>query len=120
MRSCPLPLYIINPDLFRLLQRLLGLDSFDSQLISHLTSHISHLKNTKQKMNMLSSELIVDFPLKCNHAHVRFAKTAQLYIVPWHDDKNINELWYTEAEYNSMKRSIKQDALQVRAFAQLA
>lgn len=66
---------------------------------------------------MLSSELIVDFPLKRNPAHVRFAETAQLYIVPRHEDKNKNELWYTKAEYNSMKRNIKQDVIQVRARA---
>ena len=65
----------------------------------------------------MAQELIVDFPLKRNHAHVRFAKTAQLYIVPRHEDKNRSELWYTAAEYNSMKRTIKQDVLQVRARA---
>ena len=62
----------------------------------------------------MASELIEDFPLRRNHVHVRFAKSAQLYTVPRHDDKNRSELWYTEAEYNSMKRTTKQDALQVR------
>ena len=61
----------------------------------------------------MASELIIDFPLRRNHMHVRFAKTAQLYIVHRHEDKN--ELWYTDAEYNSMKRNIKQDVLQARA-----
>ncbi len=53
----------------------------------------------------MASELIVDFPLKRNHNHdvVRFAETAQLYIVDRHEDKN--ELWYTKAEYNSMRRN---------------
>ena len=63
-------------------------------------------------MNM-ASELIVDFPPRRNDVHVRFAKIAQLHIVHRHEDKN--ELWYTKAEYNSMKRNIKQDVLQARA-----
>ena len=67
-------------------------------------------------MNM-ASELIVDFPLRRNHAHVRFAKTAQLYIVPRHNVKNRSELWYTDAEYNAMKRNIKRDVLQVQVRA---
>ena len=54
----------------------------------------------------MASELIVDFPPKRNHHVVRFAETAQLYIVDRHEDKN--ELWYTKTEYNSMKRNIKQ------------
>ena len=65
----------------------------------------------------MASELIVDFPLRRNHVHVRFAKTSQLYNVPRHEDKNRSQLWYTKAEYNSMKRNIKQDVLQVRARA---
>ncbi len=68
-------------------------------------------------MNM-ASQLIVDFPLKRNHAHVdvRFAnKTAQFYRVQ--EDKNRNELWYAEAEYNSMRQKIMQDVFQVRARA---
>ena len=65
----------------------------------------------------MASELIVDFPLKRSHAHVRFAKTAQLHVVPKHEDKHKSELWYTKAEYNAMKRTIKQDVLQVRARA---
>ncbi len=62
----------------------------------------------------MTSELIVDFPLRGNHnhVHVRFAETAQLYIVHRHEGKN--ELWYTDAEYNAMKRNIKQDVLQAR------
>ena len=62
----------------------------------------------------MASELIVDFPRKRNHAVVRFTETSQLYIVDRHEDKN-NELWYTKAEYNSMKRNIKRDVLQARA-----
>ena len=60
----------------------------------------------------MASELIVDFPPKRNH-FVRFAETAQLHIVDRHEDKK--ELWYTKAEYNSMKRNVKQDVLQARA-----
>ncbi len=65
----------------------------------------------------MASELIIDFPLRRdrNHAHVRFAETAQLHIVDRHEDEDKDELWYTEAEYNSMKRNIKQDVLQARA-----
>jgi len=61
----------------------------------------------------MAAELIVDFPLKRNHDVVRFAETAQLYIVDRHDDNN--ELWHTKAEYKSMKRNIKRDVLQARA-----
>ena len=69
----------------------------------------------EQDMNM-ASELIVDFPLRHNHAHARFAnETAEVYFVPRHDDKNTSELWYTDAEYNEMKRSIKRDVFQARA-----
>ena len=60
----------------------------------------------------MASELIVDFPPKRNH-FVRFAETAQLHIVDRHEDKK--ELWYTKAEYNSMKRNIEKDVLQARA-----
>eukprot|EP00985_Skeletonema_marinoi_P008882 scaffold4057_cov216-Skeletonema_marinoi.AAC.3 len=55
---------------------------------------------------------------------VRFADTAQLYIVGRHEDyKNkINsvarhDLWYTKSDYYSMRRAIEQDVLQVRAQA---
>eukprot|EP00984_Skeletonema_dohrnii_P027103 scaffold16553_cov79-Skeletonema_dohrnii-CCMP3373.AAC.3 len=55
---------------------------------------------------------------------VRFADTAQLYIVERHEDyeKKINnvarhDLWYNETYYYSMRRNVKQDALQVRAQA---
>ena len=55
---------------------------------------------------------------------VRFADTAQLYIVGRHEDyKNkINnvarhDLWYTKSDYYSMGRAIEQDVLQVRAQA---
>ena len=60
----------------------------------------------------MAAELIVDFPLKRKH-DVRFAETAQLYIVDRHEDKDM--LWYTKAEYKSMKRNIKQDVLQARS-----
>ena len=61
----------------------------------------------------MAAELIVDFPLRRNHDVVQFAETSQLYIVERHED--INELWYTKAEYKSMKRNIKRDVLQARA-----
>ena len=73
----------------------------------------------------MAAELIVDFPLtpKRNHdvnnscaaplSGVKFAETSELYIVDRHEDKN--ELWYTNAEYKTMKRNIKRDVLQARA-----
>ncbi len=60
----------------------------------------------------MASELIVDFPLERNHV-VRFAEIAELCTVERHEDKN--ELWYTNEEYNSMKRNIKRDVIQARA-----
>ena len=55
---------------------------------------------------------------------VRFADTAQLYIVERHEDyeKKINnvarhDLWYNKSDYYSMRRNVKQDSLQVRAQA---
>ena len=62
----------------------------------------------------MAAELIVDFPPKHkrNHNVVQFAETSQLYIVDRHEDKN--ELWYTKAEYNSMKHNISRDVLQAR------
>jgi len=55
---------------------------------------------------------------------VRFADTAQIYIVERHEDyeKKINnvarhDLWYNKSDYYSMRRNVKQDALQVRAQA---
>ncbi len=61
----------------------------------------------------MPSELIVDFPSKRNHDVVRFAETAQLYAVDRHEDKS--QLWYTKAEYDSMRGDIKRDVLQARA-----
>ena len=62
----------------------------------------------------MAAELIVDFPLNPKRNHVvKFAKTSELYIVDRHEDKN--ELWYTNAEYKTMKRNIKRDVLQARA-----
>ena len=55
---------------------------------------------------------------------VRFADTAQLYIVERHEEyeKKINnvarhDLWYNKSDYYSMRRNVKQDSLQVRAQA---
>ena len=70
------------------------------------------------------ADLIVDFPPRQRKLRaVRFADTAQMYIVERHEDygekNNSNvarhELWYTNAEYYSMKHAIKQDVLHVRA-----
>ena len=67
----------------------------------------------------MATDLIVDFPLQRqrNHQVVRFAETAQLYIVErrHEDNEDKNKLWYTKADYNSMKRTLKQDVLQARA-----
>jgi hypothetical protein len=55
-----------------------------------------------------------------NTRSVRFADTAQLYIVERHEDyENIarHDLWYTKSDYYSMGCNIKQDVLQVRAQA---
>ena len=62
------------------------------------------------------SELIVDFPSSQRHRQVvRFSESAQLCIVDRHeDDEHKNELWYTKAEYQSMKRKVKRDVLQAR------
>ena len=82
-------------------------------IISCYSTHKSHQKDTIQDMKM-ASELIADpLNIKRNHVHVRFAETAQLHIVHRHENKN--ELWYTKAECNSMRRKVKQDVLQVRA-----
>ena len=55
---------------------------------------------------------------------VRFADTAQMYIVERHEDYGNNsynvarrELWYTASNFQSMRRAIEQDVLQVRAQA---
>lgn len=55
---------------------------------------------------------------------VRFANTAQMYIVERHEDYGNNsynvsrrELWYTASNFQSMRRAIEQDVLQVRAQA---
>ena len=65
----------------------------------------------------MATDLIVDFPPQRNHQVVRFAETAQLYIVErrHEDNEDKNKLWYTKADYNSMKRKLKQDVLQARA-----
>jgi hypothetical protein len=64
----------------------------------------------------MASELIVDFPSRRSHQVVRFSEPAQLCIVDRHEDNDHKkELWYTKAEYNSMKRDIRRDVLQARA-----
>ena len=65
----------------------------------------------------MTSELIVDFPSRSRRkVAVRFDDTAQVCIIDRHEDKDHkNELWYTEAEYLSMKRDIRRDVLQARA-----
>ena len=65
-------------------------------------------------MNM-ADKLIVDFPAQRSRQAVRFSETSQLRIVDRHEDnEHKNELWYTRADYNSMKRNIKRDVLQAR------
>ena len=67
-------------------------------------------------MNM-ADKLIVDFPAQRSRSRqaVRFSETSQLRIVDRHEDnEHKNELWYTRADYNSMKRNIKRDVLQAR------
>ena len=65
-------------------------------------------------MNM-ADELIVDFPSQRSRQAVRFADTAQLYIFDRNEgNEHKNELWYSENEYNSMKRNIRRDVLQAR------
>jgi hypothetical protein len=78
---------------------------------------------------MTNNDLIVDFPhQRSNHrvAAVQFADTAQMYTVERHEDYgNMNngngvarhELWYTKAEYYSMKLAIREDVGEVRAQA---
>ncbi len=61
----------------------------------------------------MAAGLIVDFPPRRNHGVVHFAELSELYIVERHEDKD--ELWYTRAEYNSMRRNVKRDVLQARA-----
>mmetsp|Transcript_9609 Transcript_9609/g.15918 ORF Transcript_9609/g.15918 Transcript_9609/m.15918 type:complete len:89 (-) Transcript_9609:131-397(-) len=64
----------------------------------------------------MATELIVDFPSRSRRkVVVRFADTAQLYIVDRHEDNDHkNELWYTQAEHQSMKHNIRRDVLQAR------
>ena len=65
-------------------------------------------------MNM-ADKLIVDFPTQRSRQAVRFSETSQLRIVDRHEDnEHKNELWYTRADYSSMKRNIKRDVLQAR------
>jgi hypothetical protein len=59
------------------------------------------------------TDLIVDFPHQRNHPVVRFADTAQMYIVERHGVAR-HELWYTKAEYYSMRRAIEQDVIKFR------
>eukprot|EP00984_Skeletonema_dohrnii_P033150 scaffold28762_cov78-Skeletonema_dohrnii-CCMP3373.AAC.2 len=79
---------------------------------------------------MTNNDLIVDFPhQRSNHrvAAVQFADdTAQMYTVERHKDYgNMNngngvarhELWYTKAEYYSMKLAIREDVGEVRTQA---
>ena len=70
--------------------------------------------------------LIVDFPNEGRrnreHSRLRFAeKLVDVHIVERHEDAHKiphNELWYTKPEYNSMKRTIQEDRLEVLRKAQ--
>jgi hypothetical protein len=67
----------------------------------------------------IMADLIVAFPHQRNRLVVRFADTVQRYTIERHEDNNVarHELWYTKAEYHSMKLAIKEDVLQVHAQA---
>eukprot|EP00984_Skeletonema_dohrnii_P013692 scaffold5689_cov122-Skeletonema_dohrnii-CCMP3373.AAC.6 len=77
---------------------------------------------------MTMPDLIEDFPHQnSHHRAVQFADSSQMYIVQRHEDygygnenENVvavarHELWYTKAEYVSMKLAVKEDVLEVRA-----
>ncbi len=93
-----------------------GLIEDDCKLQTPQSSCLTHNSKIYEININMASELIVDFPPKRNHDAVRFAETAQLHIVHRHEAGK-KELWYTEAEYDSMKRNIKRDVLQARASA---
>ncbi|KAK1745371.1 hypothetical protein QTG54_003295 [Skeletonema marinoi] len=90
-------------------------------------SYKNHNLIQKALCTMTNNDLIVDFPhQRSNHrvAAVQFADTAQMYTVERHEDYgNMNngvarhELWYTKAEYYSMKLAIREDVGEVRAQA---
>jgi hypothetical protein len=65
------------------------------------------------------TDLIVAFPHQRRRHAVQFDDTLQVHIVKRHEDNNVarHELWYTKAEYYSMKLAIEEDVLQVRAQA---
>ena len=71
---------------------------------------------------MTTTDLIVDFPKEGRrrnreHSRLRFAdKLVHVHIVERHEDAHKiprHELWYTKPEYNSMKRTIQEDRLEV-------
>jgi len=70
---------------------------------------------------MTTTDLIVDFPNEGRrnrkHSRLRFAdKPDGVHIVERHEDAHKiphHELWYTKPEYNSMKRTIQEDRLEV-------
>ena len=71
------------------------------------------------------ANLIVDFPHQRNRNRrlvVQFVDTTDINIVERHEDNETNnvardELWYTKAEYYSMRRAVQEDALKVRTKA---
>ena len=72
----------------------------------------------------MAADLIVDFPNQHNHHRVvRFADAAQRHIVERHEDYDTenkvarHELWYTKAEYRSMRLAVREDVLKVRSKA---
>jgi hypothetical protein len=72
----------------------------------------------------MTADLIVDFPHQRNHHRaIRFADTAQIRMVERHEDYDSenkvarHELWYTKAEYHSMRLAAREDVLQVRSKA---
>jgi len=63
------------------------------------------------------NDLIADFPhLGLRKLHgVQFAETAQMTIYECHHNVARHELWYTSAEFISMRRAVFEDVLEVRA-----
>jgi hypothetical protein len=79
-------------------------------------------------MTMTTTDLIVDFPKEGRrnreYSHLRtvqFSEKLDVHIVERHEDGHKiprHELWYTKPEYNSMKRTIQEDRLEVLRTAQ--
>ena len=74
---------------------------------------------------MTTTDLIVNFPSLQQRRHqrqrrVRFVDEAEIKVVERHEDNEENkvarhELWFTSAEFISMRRAVFEDVLEVRA-----